>query len=71
MTKADIFNRIKTQCDAQREVGTMLTELIKLSSVGADARVIATLLNTINTTIFDTITTLSLIMCEMMPDKEG
>ena len=71
MTKADIFNRIERQCDAQREVGTMLNELIKLPSVGADATIIATLLNTINVTIFDTITTLSLILFEMMPDKEG
>lgn len=69
MTKADILKRIEEQKTAQCEGVRSLSKILAMPAVGTDATVIASILNIINGTIFDTMTTLALILCEMMPEE--
>lgn len=69
MTKAEIFKMIEKQNNTQGEVCDKLGKLIHSPNVGMDATAIAALLTTINATIFDTMSTLALILCEMLPDE--
>lgn len=67
MTKAEVLKRIDEQMDAQHRVSEKLFELTSLPSIDADTTVIVSAILTINSTICDTMNTLALILCEMMP----
>lgn len=69
MTKAEITKMIENQKKAQGKAVEMLNAMIKLPSVGADATLIASLIGIVNATIFDTMTTLALILCEMLTEE--
>lgn len=70
MTKTDILKRIEEQVNAQTKQSDQTYKLLQSLSVGADATVIGAVLTTINATIFDTMTTLALILCELMTEEE-
>ena len=69
MTKAEILKRLKELDDAQSKTVDQMSNLIKLPRVGADAILIASILGTINATIFDTMTSLAMILIEMIPEE--
>ena len=70
MTKKEILDRIEMQCAAQKEINKTLNALSKLPTVSADVTVLGARIGAINATIFDTMSTLALILCEMLPEKE-
>lgn len=69
MTKAEILERINTNVDLQHNVSKSLFELLKAPSVSADTAAISSVLIAINSTICDTMTTLALILSEMMVEE--
>lgn len=68
MTKTEILETIAKQTEQQEKVILMMGEIIKMPNVGADAVAITSILGTINATIFDTMTTVARILCEMLPE---
>ena len=70
MPKTEILKRIEEQEYAQKKTADQINKLLQSPIVGADATAIGAVLTTINATIFDTMTTLALILCELMTEEE-
>ena len=70
MTKTEILKKIENNVETQKDAVKVVNEVLKSVPMSDDAAVLGAVLHTMNGCMCDTMNTLALILCEMLPEKE-
>lgn len=70
MTKSEILERLEKITANNDDAGKSVCKVLKMDSVSPDSVAIASALLMVSGNIVDTMNTLALILCEMLPEKE-
>ena len=70
MTKSEILERLEKITANNDDARKSVCKVLKMDSVSPDSVAIASALLMVSGTMVDTMNTLALILCEMLPEKE-